>query len=257
MAVLRRFVVIALVGAAMLTAGCTQAQSQDPTALEGAQWTLSASSVTQTDLTGLGILAKFDGKQMTGFSGVNSYTGAYTAGEDGSFKAGPLASTMMAGPEKEMAAEAAYLKLVEAARSFEVADGKLTLTTDDGTTLTYQAAEPFSLAGSSWTVTGYNNGKEAVVGPLEGSELTLEFAADGTASGSGGVNTFSGPYESGETSIKIGPLASTMKAGPEELMAQEQQYVAALEASTEWEVANGVLTLRDSKGAMQVLASKK
>ena len=57
--------------------GCTQENSQDPAALEGVQWTLSASS--ETDLTKLGIIAKFDGVRMMGFSGVNSYTGPYEA----------------------------------------------------------------------------------------------------------------------------------------------------------------------------------
>ncbi len=244
-----------VVGVAL--AGCTQASSQDPAALKDVQWTLSASSETEADLTNLGIIAKFDGTRMTGFSGVNSYTGPYEAGDDGTFESGPFASTMMAGPEPAMAAEAAYMKIVDAAEKYEVADGRLTLTTADDKTLTYDAAEPFDLAGSSWTVTGYNNGKEAVVGPVEGSELTLEFGTDKTVSGNGGVNTFNGPFESGDTSIKIGPLMQTKMAGPEELMTQEQQYTIALQAATEWEVANNVLTLRDGEGAMQVVAAKK
>ena len=257
MSVVRKLVLCVAIGFAVLLVGCTQSKSQDPAALQGVQWTLSASSETQAELTKLGILAKFDGTRMSGFSGVNSYNGPYKAGDDGSFEAGPFASTLMAGPDAAMAAEAAYLKLIDAADKYEVADGKLTLTTPDGKTLTYEAAEPFALAGSSWIVTGYNNGKEAVVGPVEGSELTLQFGTDKTVSGAGGVNNFSGPYESGDTSIKIGPLMSTKMAGSDELMTQEQQYLTALQAATEWEVANGVLTLRDSGGAMQVVASKK
>ncbi len=238
-------------------AGCGGTASQDPAALEGVQWTLTASSETETDLADLGISARFDGASMTGFSGVNTYTGAYTAGDDGTFEAGPFASTLMAGPEEAMAAETAYMKLIDDANKYEVAEGKLTLTTTDGKTLSYEAAEAFTLAGSSWTVTNYNNGAEAVVGPVEGSELTLLFGADNAVSGSGGVNNFNGPFESGDTSIKIGPLATTMMAGPDDLMAQEQQYLAALQAATEWEVANGVLTLRDGEGAMQVVATEK
>lgn len=240
---------------AVALAGCGQG-SQDPAALQEAQWTLSATSATEADLTKLGISAQFDGTRMTGFSGVNSYTGEYEASTDGTFKAGPFASTMMAGPAKAMAAESAYMKLVEAAEKYKVEGDKLTLTTADGTTLTYDRAKAFDLAGSSWTVTGYNNGKEAVVGPVEGSELTLDFGTDDTVSGTGGVNRFNGPYESGDTSIKIGPLMQTKMAGPEELMTQEQQYITALQNATEWEVANNVLTLRDNEGAMQVTATK-
>ena len=257
MSALRMVGVLMALALAGVVAGCGGTASQDPAALEGVQWTLTASSETGADLTDLGISARFDGTSMTGFSGVNTYTGAYTAFEDGVFGAGPFASTMMAGPDDAMAAEAAYMKLAEAAEMYEVADGRLTLTTPDGKTLSYEAAAPFALSGSSWTVTNYNNGKEAVVSIAEGSELTLLFGADSAVSGSGGVNTFSGPFESDETSIKIGPLAATMMAGPDDLMTQEQQYLAALQAATEWEVANGVLTLRDGEGAMQVVATEK
>jgi heat shock protein HslJ len=221
-------IAVALVG---VLAGCGQTASQDGAALEGVQWTLTASSETGADLADLGISARFDGTSMTGFSGVNTYSGAYTAGDDGAFEAGPFASTMMAGPDLAMAAETAYMKLVDAANKYGVVDGKLTLTTPDGKTLSYEAAPPFVLGGSSWNVTSYNNGAEAVVGTTEGSELSLLFGTDNTVSGSGGVNTFSGPFESDETSIKLGPLASTMMAGADDLMAQEQQYLAALQAA--------------------------
>ncbi len=257
MASLKRVLTSVALGSALLLAGCAQSVSQDPGALKGEQWTLTASSEATADLTKLGVFAQFDGSKMSGFSGVNSYTGPYTAADDGSFEAGPFASTMSAGPAGHMAAEAAYMKLLQAADTYEVVEGKLTLTTADGKTLTFEATAPFELAGSSWIVTSYNNGKQAVVTPVAGSQLTLEFGTDASVSGMGGVNTFNGPFESGDKSIKMGPLATTMMAGPEELMTQEQLYLAALQAATEWEAANGVLTLRDGAGAMQVVATKK
>lgn len=259
MGTFKRVAVAAMLGAAMLTVGCTQSvsASQDPAKLEGVQWTLSSTSESDADVAGLGISAKFDGERMSGFAAVNSYTGPYEAGDDGTFKAGPLATTMIAGPEAESAAEAAYLELLEAAETYEVTDGTLILTTADGKTLEYKAEQPFELSGSSWMITNYNNGKEAVVGLVEGSELTLEFADDGSVSGSGGVNRFNGPYEATEDTIKIGPLMNSNKAASEELMTQEQQYLAALAAATKWEVANGVLTLRDDDGAIQVVAEQQ
>ena len=87
--------------------------------------------------------------------------------------------------------------------------------------------------------------------------MTLEFGTDNTVSGAGGVNIFDGPFASDDTSIQIGPLMQTKMAGPVELMTEEQQYAAALQAATEWEVANDVLTLRDGGGAMQVVATRK
>jgi heat shock protein HslJ len=61
-------------------------------------------------------------------------------GPDNAFAAGPLASTKMAGPEADMQAEAAYLALLEAARSVALEDTMLTLYDADGNeTLVYTA----------------------------------------------------------------------------------------------------------------------
>ena len=241
---------------AAVLAGCSGGSgAQDPSALEGVQWELVASNVTDVDVSEIGITMNLDAGEISGFAGVNSYAGPFETGDDGSFDAGPLATTLIAGPEPLMAAETAYLQILDASESFEVSEGGLTLRTADDETLEFVAAEPFDLAGTSWTITGYNNGKEAVVGPEPDSELTLEFGTDGTVSGSAGVNTFSGGYTATEVSIEIGPLATTMMAGPDNLMMQETAYLAALEASTEWEVVGGVLTTRNAEGAMQINAA--
>ncbi len=121
-------------------------------------------------------------------------------------------------------------------------------------TLTYEKAKPASLPGTSWTVIGYNNGKQAVTGPSAEATPTLVFGTDGTVSGFGGVNNFNGPFESTEKTVKIGPLAATMMAGPQELMDQETQYLAALENSTVWALVQGRLEMRDGSGATQIMA---
>ena len=240
-------------GALMSSSACTgEDASEDPASLEGVEWHLIESSEASVHLGEAGIVARFDGSQMSGFSGVNQYTGAYSAEADGSFEAGPLASTLMAGPETLMQVEAAYLALLDEAESFSVEGDRLTLTTAEGKRLTFQVAATPDLSGSSWTVTAYNNGKEAVVSVAVDSELTLEFGADGQVSGNSGVNTFSGTYEYDGNTLSIGPLAMTRMAGPPELMEQETLYLAALEASVSWEVVNGVLYLRDAEDALQV-----
>ena len=62
-----------------------------------------------------------------------------------------------------------------------------------------------------------------MTGPAVDSTLTVAFGTDGKVGGNGGVNTFSGDFESGPSSVKIGPLASTKMAGSPELMAQESR----------------------------------
>lgn len=252
---LRASVLVMASGLLLTVAGCGgEAGSQDPTALEGVEWQLVESSVSSADLGAAGITASFEAGQMGGFSGVNQYSGGFTADADGSFSAGPLAGTLMAGPEPLMAAESAYLALVEECDTFSVTDGKLTLSAGEADSLVFEAGKAVELPGSSWTVTGFNNGKEAVVGLVADSQLTLEFGTDGTVSGSSGVNQFNGPFESTADTIKIGPLAGTKMAGEPELMDQEAQYIAALEAAVSWKVVGGRLEMRDASGATQITA---
>jgi heat shock protein HslJ len=241
-------------GLLLAVGGCGGGESQDPTALEGVEWQLVESSVSSADLAAAGITASFEAGQMSGFSGVNQYSGSFAAANDGTFSAGPLAGTLMAGPEPLMAAESAYLALVEKCDTFSVTDGKLTLSAGETDSLVFEAAKAVELPGSSWIVTGFNNGKEAVVTPVPESEPTLVFGTDGTVSGSGGVNQLNGPFESTADTIKIGPLASTKIGGEPELMEQEAQYIAALETAVSWKVVRGVLELRDADGATQVNA---
>jgi heat shock protein HslJ len=256
---MKRFALLALlglvIGALALTAGCASSGGGVKSAgdLSGTDWSLVGSSLSSQDLGAAKITAAFDGTQMSGFSGVNQYSGPYTAdSSSGSFKAGPLAATQMAGPEPLMAAEGAYLKLLEGCDSYKIEGGKLTLSTGGNESLTYEAAAKAELPGSKWVVTGYNNGKQAVTGPAVDSTLTVAFGTDGKVGGNGGVNTFSGTFESGPSSVKIGPLASTKMAGPPELMTQETLYLTALQNSTTWEIQSGKLTMRDATGAMQI-----
>jgi heat shock protein HslJ len=242
-------------GALISSSACTgQDGSEDPAALEGVEWHLTESSETSLNVDLTGITATFDGSRMSGSSGVNQFGGSYSANADGSFSAGPLVSTLMAGPEPLMRIEAAYLALLDEAESFSVEGDRLTLATGEGKTLTFRAASTPELSGSSWSVTAYNNGKEAVVSVAADSKLTLEFGADGQVSGNAGVNTFSGTYEYDGNTLSLGPLATTRMAGPQELMEQETLYLAALQASVSWEVVNGLLYLRDAEDALQVSA---
>jgi heat shock protein HslJ len=240
---------------ALVLSACSSGSSEDPSALTGAEWVVTSSSVIAVDLGAVGITASFDGTKIAGFSGVNQYSGTYTAGKEGSFKVGAVASTQMAGPPALMTAEQTYLELLAKCDSYRVKDDKLFLSTAGKATLNYEKAKPVQLPGTKWLVTGYNNGKQAVTSVEANSTLTLDFGTDGTASGNSGVNTFTGPYKNTETTVSIGPLASTQMAGPENLMTQETAYLAALQNSTTWSVVRGMLEMRDAQGALQVSAS--
>jgi heat shock protein HslJ len=114
-----------------------------------------------------------------------------------------------------------------------------------------------SLTGAPWRVTGVNNGRGGVESVVQGTQLSLMFGEDGTASGETGCNTFRGPYTVTGDTIGFGALATTRRACLSDAAAvQEQSFLAALAASRRFELAGGRLTLRNDAGATQVTLAR-
>ena len=116
----------ALLALAAVVAGCGGSGGSSPS-LEGTSWKLTGWSVSSQDPNDFTITAQFADGRIGGTSAVNSYGGPYTTGDDGSFSVGDLVSTMMAGPEPDMRAEADYMTLLAAARQYKVDGETLTL----------------------------------------------------------------------------------------------------------------------------------
>lgn len=136
------FVTLALSVALLAVAGCGSSGGEAPT-LEGTAWGLTGWTLSSLDPNDFTITAKLADGKISGSSAVNSYSGAYTAGPGDSFSVGDLASTMMAGPEPDMRAEAAYLKLLSEAKSYELDVDRLTLFDQHGNeSLIFEAKEP-------------------------------------------------------------------------------------------------------------------
>ena len=79
-------------------------------------------------------------KQALGSGGVNRFSGRYE--QTGvKLKFGPLASTMMAGPEKDMNAETAYHAALADVTNWRVTEGALELLKDKTVVLRFTAAK--------------------------------------------------------------------------------------------------------------------
>jgi heat shock protein HslJ len=106
------------------------------------------------------------------------------------------------------------------------------------------AADGPPLEGTEWTLaSGVDDPPEDAV-----PTLTLE---EGTASGFGGCNTFTGGYELDGDSISIGPLAGTLMACEVQKMAVEGAFMPALEAADAWSIDGDELVL--SSGGEETL----
>ncbi len=101
--------------------------SRGSATLEGTRWRLIAWTLSSLDPSAFVITAEFSRGQISGQSGVNSYGGPCKVGPGKAFAVGELAGTLMAGAEPAMRAESAYLMLLSQARSYQMADGRLTL----------------------------------------------------------------------------------------------------------------------------------
>ena len=114
------------------------------------------------------------------------------------------------------------------------------------------AVQSQTLAGTSWRVTGDNNGKPAVGSALSGTSHTMAFSADGRVSGSAGCNSYAAPYTHSGQPLTIGPGAATRKryARPERVMEQEQQFPKALETVSTARFEGDRLELRTATGAL-------
>jgi heat shock protein HslJ len=244
------------------TPATTVAAPEAQTPLEGTLWQLTsyvdANGQTQTTLAGSEVTATFQDGRVVGSAGCNNYTAEYTL--DGSALAiGPAATTLRACISEELSAqEAAYLSALAAVASYEISGETLTLLDAAGqTVLEFAAKTPTSLTGTTWQVTNYNNGKQAVVTLLADTELTMMFDDNGQVSGSAGCNNFTGGYTMDGDAIVIGPLATTMKmcGEPEGVMEQEAAFLAALEAATTFAIQGDEIELRDDSGALQVRAT--
>jgi heat shock protein HslJ len=159
-----------------------------------------------------------------------------------------------------MQQESDYLAALSATASYAIAPSipegisgdTLTIKDSSGASRLVFAAQSNELGGTSWIVTGYNNGQGGVVSVLLGTELTADFGGDGQLAGNAGCNTYNAAYTTDGDSITIAPAASTrMFCGePEGVMDQETEYLMALSTAATYSITGSRLQLRTADGAL-------
>jgi heat shock protein HslJ/uncharacterized protein YraI len=107
------------------------------------------------------------------------------------------------------------------------------------------------LAGTSWVLSSLGGAL-----PLPGTAVTLQFGADGSASGTDGCNQFSTTYtQRGDRLTIQQPAASTLMACAEPVMTQATAYMAALAATTRYDATERELALRDGNRILATFVS--
>jgi len=95
--------------------------------LEATEWKLVEWTLSSIGPEPFAIRATFADGQVSGFSGVNSYGGPFTATAGGTFSAGPFSRSKKGHTGDAMRAEDAYLTLLSQAKSYAATGNRMTL----------------------------------------------------------------------------------------------------------------------------------
>ncbi len=177
------------------------------------------------------LLMQTDNK-LAGFAGVNRFFGRYTLNPNrGGLRMEGFGSTLMAGPDDQMAQETAYMKLLERVKAARVnRHGELELMEKGDVLIRYERsseAARHGLVGGEWTLFRLRGEK-----PINGHEGSIEFKDDGSFAGFAGVNRYFGRYTKDDRTgrIELRDIGSTKMAGEERIMRQEERFLASLRA---------------------------
>lgn len=113
------------------------------------------------------------------------------------------------------------------------------------------AAEPEITATEIDGFTGIDWQLTELLGDTLGADTTafVHFAADGRVYGNSGCNQFSGSWGLEQHRLRLGQMASTMRACPEPQMQLEQQFLAQLALADNYSLAEQTLSLNKARMA--------
>ena len=224
-----------------------------PLELAGSSWVLAGLDGSLT-LPGVRVSLAFgeDGT-VSGTDGCNQFSGSYIQEGDSLTFALPMASTMMVCEEAVMNQAATYMDTLATTTNFSASSAQLVLRAGDEIVATF-LPESQGLAGSNWLVVAYNNGREAVVGLIDGTEITAGFGLDGQVSGSAGCNNYFADFTEDGDNLTIGPVATTFRfcETPPGVMEQESEFLTALSTVATFGMEGNLMVLRTADGAAAV-----
>ena len=194
--------------------------------------------------------ARFTANRVTGFSGCNDFDALYRAGGR-TLLISKSASTLMACSVEAMDFEAAYLAALDASRFYSVHRDTLTVFAAVGDPILEFDAAPRNPMLGTWKVDSFATAPGSVTVPLEGTELTAVFGI-ASVGGSSGCNEYTGTYGTNGRFVRIGRVATTRMACPDEIMTQETAFLSALEGAALVDRRGDTLLLTDLNGSIQV-----
>jgi heat shock protein HslJ len=198
--------------------------------------------------------AEFDSHQVTGQSGCNSYRALYQAGGR-TLVVSQASGTKIACDQPSMDFEQTYLQLLDSSRFYGIRNDTLTIFDGIGSpVLVFDAAPRNPLLGR-WTVDSYLVPPSTMTAPLEGTDLFVSFGIF-SVGGSSGCNTFNGTYGTNGNAVRVSQLATTQIACPDDVMTQEQTFLANLQGVSFIDYRGSTVLLTDRRGSTVIILAR-
>lgn len=241
------------------TDASTGAETGTSTELSGTSW-IASSINGEMPISGTAVTIQFNADgTAAGTDGCNQYNTTYTQdGNNLTINQAEGATTLMACPEPVMEQAAAFSTALTESTSFSMTEDELFLQNGDQVVATFVISSS-DLTGTAWEVVNYNNGRDAVVGLVLGTEISANFGVEGDLTGNAGCNQYFTSYTANDGTIEIGPIGSSMRFCEEPLgvMEQEAEYLAALGSATTYSIQGDVLQMRTAGDELAVVMKRK
>ncbi|MCA9940372.1 MAG: META domain-containing protein [Anaerolineales bacterium] len=241
---------ILILGTACISGGESAAPEDN---LDGTQWILTAmgpESNPTTPLPDAPIDLAFKDARVLGTGGCNRYFADYTLAAKDKITIGLPGVTMMACRQEIMDHESQYLAALQNATSYTLTQDTLRIFYPDGVLQFAAFVEPadLPLEGTVWQLTTFVTADTAR-SLLNGTEITATFA-QGQVNGSAGCNRYFADYETNGETITFSPPGSTRMACAPEIMDQENEFLATMQAVTSFQIVGEQITLSGEMGTL-------
>lgn len=201
-------------------------------------------------LPGSTITLRFEGDQLAGTAGCNSYFGNYQSAGT-SLRVGTLGSTEM-WCEGLMDQESTYLALLAGVETAEQQGERLILSGPAGR-LIFGPPAPVPdqpLVGTLWELRTLVTG-DAAQSVVAGSRITIEFSADDRVGGSAGCNSFGSSFSLDGQQLSFGLFTTTLMACLEPgIMEQEALFLELLQGANSLAIVGEQLRIRSTAGEL-------
>jgi heat shock protein HslJ len=237
----------------LVVAGACAAGTEKGGQIEGSRWVLRSydEGGTQTLVQGAAYAdASFSTGRVRGFAGCGTYD-ALARANGRTLLVSAAAVTLQSCGEELDTFQSTYLGLLDQSRRYSVLRGTLSIFDGDGRALLIFDAGPRNPLLGRWEVDSFSDGEGSVTALIEGTTLTATFRLT-EVSGSAGCNTYSGTYSTNGNVMAVAGVATTRMACEEDVMAQEDAYLAALRGVAFVEPRGDTLLLTDRNGRLSV-----